>query len=104
MDVPGRKTAATTPVAFARRCRHLDAELTFCRSALSRGNALAAYGELDSACRDAWLGEDAANAIERVIAKVEDAERLNRYQAELACVQGGLDELKICLGIPSGRH
>ena len=99
MNDTGRRNAEMTPEAQTRRCRYLDIELAFCRSALFRGNAFAAQGELDSASRDAWLVEDAAPAIRRVLAKVEDSERLNRYRAELNYVQRGLDDLRTSLGI-----
>jgi hypothetical protein len=78
----------------ARRCRHLDAELKFCRGALLRGNALANQGQLESASRDVWLVEDTACAIESMLAKVEDAERLLRYQREFDAVQKELSDLR----------
>ena len=89
-----------TAEAQMRHCRYLDLELAFCRSALFRGNAYAAHGELDSASRDAWLVEDTAPVIRRVLAKVKDSERLNRYRSELNYVQRGLNDLRTSLGIP----
>jgi hypothetical protein len=100
MNHPARRNADMTAEAQMRRCRYLDLELAFCRSALFRGNAYAAHGELDSASRDAWLVEDTAPVIRRVLAKVKDSERLNRYRSELNYVQRGLNDLRTSLGIP----
>jgi hypothetical protein len=94
-----RQAATATPEAQARRCRHLDAELSFCRSALSQGTALASRGEIELASRDAWLVEDTAHAIESVLVKVKDAERLDRYQRQLTYVQSGLNDLRRHLGM-----
>ena len=95
-----RQAGTATPQAQARRCRYLDAELDFCRLALSQCTTLASHGELESACRDAWLVEDTARAIEGALVKVKDAQRLDRYQRELTYVQRGLDDLRSHLGIP----
>ena len=99
MNDLGRRNAEMTTEAQTRRCRYLDVELAFCRSALFRGNAYAAHGELDSASRDAWLVEDMAPVIRRVLAKVKDSERLNLYRAELNYIRRGLDDLRTSLGI-----
>lgn len=99
MNDRSRRSDAITAEAQTRRCRYLDVELAFCRSALFRGNAFAAHGELDSASRDAWLVEDTAPIIRRVLANVKDSEKLYRYQAELNYVQRGLDDLRTSLGI-----
>lgn len=86
--------SAPSSTPQARRCRHLDAELKFCRGALLRGNAMASQGQLESASRDVWLVEDTAGAIESVLAKVEDAEKLDRYQREFTAVQKELSDLR----------
>ena len=99
MNDPVLRNAETIAEAQTRRCRYLDFELAFCRSAIFRGNAFAALGELDSACRDAWLVEDTAPVIKRVLAKVKDSEILNQYQAELNYIQCSLDDLRTSLGI-----
>ena len=104
MSSLARQVADKATEAQARQCRHMDAELKFCRLILSRCDALANHGESESATRDAWLVEDTASAIERVLAKVENAERLNRYRTELTCVNCRLDELKRCLGISLERN
>jgi hypothetical protein len=80
----------------------LDAELHFCRSALACASALATQGQLESASRDAWVIEDAAAGIQRTLAEVEDAERLEKYQKQLMNVLRELNELKECLCIPPG--
>jgi hypothetical protein len=95
-----RQAVISTTEAQARRCRYLDAELNFCRSALSQGKVLASHGELESASRDVWLVEDTAHAVEKVLVKMKDAESQDRYQRELTYVQRGLDDLRGHLGIP----
>lgn len=78
----------------------MDAELHFCRAALACGSALASQGQLESASRDVWVIEDAAADIERALVKIEDAERLERYQKQLTQVLRDLTELKEYLSIP----
>jgi hypothetical protein len=91
----------SVPEPSAPHRHRLDAELHFCRSALACGNALAAQGQLESASRDVWVIEDAAMGIQRSLVKVEDAERIDRYQKQLTHVLKELTELKEHLRIPA---
>ncbi len=91
-------TPSSTPQA--RRYRHLEAELKFCRWALLRGNSLAAQGQLESATKELWLVEDTAEAIESIIARIEDAEKLDAYRREVAQVRKDLGQLRTYLCIP----
>jgi hypothetical protein len=93
-----------TPAPPAPRHHRLDAEFHFCHSALACGRALAAQGELESASRDVWLIEDATAAIEQALARIQDPDPLQRYQAQLAHVMKQLAELKQYLSIPSSVH
>jgi chromosome segregation ATPase len=91
-------TPSSTPQA--RRYRHLESELKFCRWALLRGNSLAAQGQLESATKELWLVEDAAEAMESVIARIDDADKLDAYQKEVAQLRRELCELRMYLCIP----
>jgi hypothetical protein len=73
-----------------------------CQSALACGNPLATQGQLESAARDVWVIEDATVDIQRALAEVEDAGRLERYQKQLMQVLRELTELKEYLCIPQG--
>ena len=64
--------------------RYLDADLKFCRRALSRGNSLAMQGQLESATRDVWVIAYTADSVKNILAKVEDAEHLDRLNRQLA--------------------
>src|SRR5271170_1993937 len=92
--------ALSIPDIKVRGSRNLDADLMFCRTALARGNSLAMQGQLESATRDVWVVEDTADAVKRVLAKVEEAEGLDRLVIQLAEVQRGLNDLKRYLDIP----
>ena len=102
MSTLATRTPTSMPDPSAPRGLRLDAELHFCRSALACGHTLAAQGQLESASRDVWLIEDAAVGIQRALAKVEDAEKLERYQRQLTQVLRELTELKEYLCIPPG--
>jgi hypothetical protein len=102
MSTLATRTLTSMPEPSAPRGLRLDDELHFCRSALACGHALATQGQLESASRDVWLIEDAAAAIEGALAKIEDAEKLERYRKQLTQVLTELTELKEYLCIPPG--
>jgi len=93
-------SSAPSSTPQARRYRHLEAELKFCRWALLRGNALAAQGQFESATKQLWLVEDTAQALQTIIVRIEDADKLNAYQTEVAQLQKDLGELRRYLCIP----
>ena len=90
----------SVPAIKVRGSRNLDADLMFCRKALARGNSLAMQGQLESATRDVWVVEDTAQTVKSVLAKIEDAEGLDRLVIQLAEVQRGLNDLRGYLDIP----
>jgi hypothetical protein len=92
--------ALAVPDIEIRGNRNLDADLKFCRRALSRSNSLAMQGQLESATRDVWVIADSADSVRNILAKVEDAEQLGRSNRQLAEVQRGLNDLRMYLAIP----
>jgi hypothetical protein len=82
----------------------MDADLKFCQSALARGNSLAMQGQLESATRDLRAAEDTADDVMKVLAKAGGDEFLDRWNRQLAEVQGGLNELRGKLDIPPERE
>ena len=102
MSSRASRTPISLPEYLAPRGLRLESQLHFCRSALACGNALATQGQLESASRDVWVIEDAAIGIQRDLANLEDAERLERYHKQLTQVLRELTVLREYLGIPPG--
>ncbi len=100
MSTLATNVSAPSSAPLARRHRHLEAELKFCRCALQRGNSLAAQGQLESATKELWLVEDTAEAMETVVARIEDTDKLRAYQRELTQLRRELGELRTYLCIP----
>jgi len=100
MRTMATNVSAPSSTPQARRYRHLEAELKFCRSALLRGNQLAAQGQLETATRELWLAEDTVEAMDSVVARIEDPDKLRSYQREVAQVQKELGDLRTYLCIP----
>ena len=84
----------------ARGTRKVDAELQFCRAALARCHALAMRGQVESATREVWVVNDAADAVKSFIAKAENMERLDDLTCQLAAVQTGLNDFRRYLDLP----
>ena len=80
--------------------RKVDAELKFCRAALARCHALAMQGKLESASREVWVVDDAADAVKSFIARAQGLEQLDNLNSQLAAVQTGLNDFKRYLDLP----